>query len=66
MTNPFNRPMNVMNVFVNGKKVEPELYTVKAGAVEFVKPLKEIAPPIKDFSNSADYWVVIEYLVKAE
>lgn len=68
MSNPFNRPMNVLNVFVNGEKIDPKLYYEKAGAIEFVKPLKDIMPAMagEKPEDVPGYWIVIEYQMNAE
>lgn len=68
MANPFNRPTDVLNVFVNGRKIDPQLYVEKAGIVEFVKPLKDIMQPIEGEKPTGvpEYWTVIEYAMSAE
>lgn len=53
---------DVLNVFVNGKVVSPDLYTVDGGTVEFVKPLIELFPDTPpDFETGKPvFWVIVE------
>jgi len=53
-----------LNVFVNGNVIPRELWDVnEAGALEFAKPLAEIAPKAKPDPDTGKpvYWIVFEY-----
>ena len=56
-----------LNVFVNGHRVDPEMYTVEEGKVTFKKTIHELFPDLEtnmDADGKPEYWVACEFIYK--
>ena len=61
------KPISALNVFVNGHRVDPAMYTEKEGRVTFYKPISELFPELETnigADGKPEYWVVCEYIYK--
>lgn len=58
-----NSTFHILNVFVNGNKIDPKEYTISEnGMVIFNRTLSEMFPDVKPTPDQAyPFWVVVEY-----
>lgn len=62
---PIEVYVSTLNVFVNGHRVDPAMYTVEEGRVIFNKPISEIFPELETnigADGKPEYWVACEHI----